>query len=41
MGKIGGKLGLTTHEITDADYEFVPKKDKEGNVLIDKKTNQQ
>lgn len=40
MGRVGNKIGLSTHEITDADYVWKPKLDKDGNILIDKKTNQ-
>lgn len=34
-------MGLTTHEITDQDYVWNPKKDKAGNVIIDPKTKQE
>lgn len=36
LGKIGNGFGLTTHEITDADYVWKPKLDKDGKPIINK-----
>ncbi len=38
MSKIGNKAGLTTHHISEQDFVFNEKKDKDGNVMIDPKT---
>ena len=36
MGKLNKGFGLTTHEITDADYIWKPKLDKDGKPIINK-----
>lgn len=36
LGRGANGLGLKTHEITDADYVWKPKLDKDGKPIINK-----
>ena len=40
LSRVGEKFGLTTHIITDKDYVFKPKLDKDGKEIINQKTGE-